>query len=847
MVIDIEKRLREISKLKEKLNPAHRVDDSNNNYTAGEINKGNYDIKFLETISDISEKIPQSNGSRYYKKLDIKVGIIADEFLYNSYKEIAEFVYITPENYKDKIPDIDLLLVVSAWKGLNDEWVGLTQKAPDKRNVLFKIIEKCKKNKIKTVFYSKEDPVNYERFIEIAKKCEYVFTSAKEKIEDYKKECGHENVDVLTFGINPIYHNPIGLRNFNFEKKVVFSGSWIAEKYPERGPETIDIFDGILRADHGLKIIDRNFNLNLKKYKFPEQYTEFVSPAINHEKLQKVHKLYNWAINLNSIKDSFSMFANRVYELQAMGNILLSNYSIGVNCLFPNVFIVNDGSEVQRILNGFNEKELYRHQVLGIRNTMSGHCNFDKLQRLFSIAKKNYEFTPPLVTILYDKLTESIQESYKRQTYENKELVSIEDFSMNQYEKSDIICYFSEEYLYEEFYIQDMVNGFKYTDSDYITKDMYYEGDKLVEGIQNNYVSYIKDEARTLYWKNSFTYEAFKKRKIVGKVGNGYSIDPFEIEAINERVGKIKKDYKLSLIIPTYNNGDHLWSKCFNSLKRSTMFNDIEIIIVDDGSTDNYTPKIVERLGRHYANVKTYFYNDGGSGSASRPRNKGIELSTTELITYLDPDNEAVNDGYYKLYKKMLSTNSDIVIGDYLKLTNKKSLFSVKHFYQKDINSPRDYLLKTNFRAQSIQALIVKKEIITKNSLEMIEGAIGQDTLFFQELILNSKNIIFIDELIHLYYAAVEGSAVNNISRKFFERYLIMEKGRLEALESYGLLKSYKEQKFEYYYKNWYLEKLKKIKPDDYLYAKKVLLEIFNLYSTSGKIKDEEIRKFVKS
>ena len=47
------------------------------------------------------------------------------------------------------------------------------------------------------------------------------------------------------------------------------------------------------------------------------------------------------------------MFANRVYELQALGNIMLSNYSVGVNNKFPNVFLIHDKREIKDILNAF--------------------------------------------------------------------------------------------------------------------------------------------------------------------------------------------------------------------------------------------------------------------------------------------------------------------------------------------------------------------------------------------------------------------------------------------------------------------------------------------------------------
>ena len=52
---------------------------------------------------------------------------------------------------------------------------------------------------------------------------------------------------------------------------------------------------------------------------------------------------------------------------------------------------------------------------------------------------------------------------------------------------------------------------------------------------------------------------------------------------------KMKKDYKLSIIIPIYNNGKYLRDRCISSLKKSSIFNDMEILLIDDGSTDYET------------------------------------------------------------------------------------------------------------------------------------------------------------------------------------------------------------------------------------------------------------------
>lgn len=808
------------------------------------------DKKFFSKIKPLLEQIPESNGSRYYEKLKVNIGIIADEFLFNSYKDIANFIYITRENYKQYANKLDVFLVVSTWKGLNMEWKGLGNPNIRKhRQDLYQIIDFYRGQGTKIVFYSKEDPVNYKIFIDIAKKCDYIFTTAEEIIGDYQKDCKNKNVFVLDFGINPMYHNPIGIKKFPKLKEVLFTGSWY-EKYPHRQVDTRILFDGVIEGKRDLKIIDRNYELNLEAYFFPEKYLKYVSPSVDHHYLQKLHKMFDWAINLNTVQDSNTMFANRVYELQALGNALLSNYSLGVNNKFPNVFLVNNKNEIKDIFNGFSDEEVFEHQVQGIRNVMSEQTSYQRIEELLEHIGFNLQNKEKRVAVLVERQTTRIKEMFENQTYLNKEIFLINDFSEERKNEFDFIAFFDDQKFYGEFYLEDMINGFKYTNSDYITKDAYYDGDKWIQGKEFDYVNVINDKYRTVFWSQSFSLEELLEIQGSKALQNGFSIDRFEFNDQDFKIENKPANYKLSVIVASYNNGKHLLNKCFNSLRRSSLFNEMEIIIVDDGSTDNYTPKMIRRLERKFPNVKSFFYQDGGSGSASRPRNKGFELATAPYITYLDPDNEAINDGYFHLYKEISKNRFDMVVGNMLKLDTKAADFdyykTAVHFNGSDVISKnvKEYLVKSQFKAMSIQALIFKRELIADNSLKMVEGAAGEDTLFFHELLLNSKKTKVINLPIHIYYAAVSGSTVNSISKRFFEKYLLLEETRVKVLSDYGLLQDFLDKRFDFYFKGWYLEKLKHVTSEEALDSIKILTDIYDFYRKDFKPTSTEVIRF---
>lgn len=827
-----------------------------------ELRKKVCDEKFFNRLKPLLDQIPESNGSKFYSKIKTNIGIIADEFLFNSYNGVANFHYIERDNYKKHSGKLEVLLVVTTWKGLNNEWKGLgNPNIKRHREDLYEILDFYRKQGTKIVFYSKEDPVNYDVFIAIAKNCDHVFTTAVEKIEDYKQDCNHENVHLLEFGINPLYHNPIGVKKHQKLKEVLFTGSWY-EKYPHRQKDTRTIFDGVIEANKDLKIIDRNYDLKLMQYFFPNEYLKYVSPSIEHGYLQKFHKLFDWAINLNSIQESNTMFANRVYELQALGNILLSNYSVGVNNKFPGVFIVNNKEEVKDIFDAYTEEDVLRHQVNGVRQVMSNYTTFQRVAGMLKdIGIDQVHIPNRSVAVVVKEDTAETKAMFDKQTYEYKELFTEKTFDENAKSSHDIIVYLDAKQSYSPFYIEDLANGFKYTNSDYVTKDAYYDvNGQFHEGTEFDYVTQMNSKYRTAFWSEAYSFEQIQSFTEGETLENGFSIDRFNLN--EPAIVEIKKaEYKLSVIIPTYNNGNHLLNKCFNSLRRSSLFEDMEVVIIDDGSTDNYTPKVVHYLDQQYANVKTYYYDDGGSGSASRPRNKGAQLTTAAYITYLDPDNEAINDGFAKLYDQLKGNNLDLVIGNMVRLDNTKELIfdyyrTAIQFYGEDTLTTgiKDYLVRTKFKAMSIQALIAKRDIIVNNDLQMVEGAVGQDTIFFQELLLHANKSKVIDEPIHIYYAAVEGSAVNTISKRFFERYLKLERYRVQMLKENGLFEDYVEQRFAYYFQNWYLKKLRLVQAGDEEESVSLLGEILELYgdvssilSGNSEIDVSEMKRFIES
>lgn len=831
-----------LNKIINELDPTILANEYNPNFSKRIDSDPFYQLKFddmgrrnaLKKFHEATDNLSKSNGSRLFEKIDLNIGIISDEFLYNSFKDVANFEYISREN--PEIKDYDFVIFATSWRGIDNSWEGSAHPNNEKRAEMIDIIEKFNEKGIPTVFYSKEDPVNFHLFKSLALHCKYIFTTALEVVEDYREYTGNDNIGVLQFGVNPLIHNPVGTRSIYAEQyrdEILFAGSWLS-KYPVRMGETKKLFDAIRKENAPFTIIDRNFYLENPRYQFPSKYIPHLATPVPHEELMNFHKILRWSINMNSVKYSQTMFANRVYELQAFGNILLSNYNTGINNLFPNVRIINTGEDFPVIYNT-SEKDLKELQAKGIRNVYKEHTTFHRIKQIASTIGINLSEHGEKILVVMDKDSEVNQQSFNQQLYAHKEMVLEKDLESVDLNKYKFVTYFSDKFIYEEYHLDDMFNAFKYVDVDFVTKDENHEA--------HNYISVINDKYKTI-----FDIQALTVGRDEMSLTNGYNLDYIEILNVEEVPVKSTVEKELSVIVPIHNNGTYLEEKCFASLKRSSSFDKMEIIFINDGSTDDLTIKVINRLLRRHPDI-VYVENETGSGSASKPRNQGARIASTELITYLDPDNEALGDGYHHLLEKFHEHDVDMVVGNIVKEDSTRrnggkytDILRRNNENQMLVTDPKDFLIRSDLRVQSIQALIVKKSVIVDNDLIMVEGAAGQDTMFYQELVLNSKALMGVNRYIHVYYAAVMGSVTNTVSHKFFDKYYKLEIERIPYLERYGLMDVYLNVRFNSYIRAWYLLRLDRVDEEFRQAAITRFLDIIHLYDKYSPEFEEDIK-----
>ena len=125
--------------------------------------------------------------------------------------------------------------------------------------------------------------------------------------------------------------------------------------------------------------------------------------------------------------------------------------------------------------------------------------------------------------------------------------------------------------------------------------------------------------------------------------------------------------FKISVIVPIYNEENRI-KDTMGALIKQSIFEDLEILLIDDGSSDN-SLGIIEEFSKSYDNVFSYHKENEG---LTFTRNYGIDLANGEYIAFLDADDYIPEHAYENLYSLAKKYNQDIVSGHFLRFKDDK-------------------------------------------------------------------------------------------------------------------------------------------------------------------------------
>ena len=164
---------------------------------------------------------------------------------------------------------------------------------------------------------------------------------------------------------------------------------------------------------------------------------------------------------------------------------------------------------------------------------------------------------------------------------------------------------------------------------------------------------------------------------------------------------------KLSILIPVYNMQQYL-DDCLQSLVKQKWQSVVEIVIIDDGSTDN-SGKICAEYADKYSYISLYSKDNGGVSSA---RNEALEYATGEYLYWVDPD-DFIADNFWEIIEPILLNGYDFVFFDmHTIIDNKRS----KHMFEQtsrelSINELINYLADGVRIFSHLPTKIIKKTL----------------------------------------------------------------------------------------------------------------------------------------
>lgn len=761
-------------------------------------------ISRMDELEEMAADLPLTFGSRALQVSDRPIGVIGSGEIAALLRGTADIHYWDSAVEQTDLKNVDVLVVALPVIGREP-----VLSSRDLDEITQRILPLARKTGIPTVAITLSDPWRSNSTSVVAGHVDWLLSTDPGAPDAYGKHMQHpDRVRVVASHFTPLRFSPVG-RNRHRQRGALFSGRLPGKGQPERLRALRNIFTGLRREGVPLTLASTNVLNGLGEKArglYPTEYAGHLTHDPTEDLRSRVVRLFDLHVLAHLKPGSWHAHPHETLEALASGGACLSTYSVAMNNDYPHV-LLPDGPEdaaLEAALFMTDEKHLHELQMEGVRRAFARQTSDHLLSSILRVAGVE-EVGPRHLVVWRSHTDDSDAEVFANQVVApDIELRRISSMDPTP-ENAIIEILVGRQVTGRHHLVQDLVNAFRMASVRRVFMSPATPETSVFEIVPD---PPMEDGDATAVW--------------VGP-GSAEFEGTFVMDATALRNGTASSEAsgakQLSVVVPVYNNGPYLVRKCLESLRRSSAFPEMEIILVDDGSTSAETRAIVRDMQRRWGNVRAYLYPVGGSGSASRPRNKGLEMVTTPWVTYLDPDNEAVGDGYARLLSLCRHRKVDFAIGDMLRYAKSRTLTRNVGILSSVIRTdsdgvgdvPPDALARTNFQPMSIQALVADAAWLKSLNLEQPLGALGQDSLFFQQMLHAARSIALLNEPVHTYYGEVAGSMVNTVTPAFFRKYLPLEAARSQWLHEEGLFDEYVRRRMRRYVTVWFLPKFNKL------------------------------------
>ena len=291
---------------------------------------------------------------------------------------------------------------------------------------------------------------------------------------------------------------------------------------------------------------------------------------------------------------------------------------------------------------------------------------------------------------------------------------------------------------------------------------------------------------------------------------------------------------KISVVVPVYNVEDYL-EDALDSLVQQTFIDNIEVLMIDDGSTDN-SRYIIEKYALDYENFYAFHKENEG---LSITRNYGLNLAKGEYVHFMDSDDKMIIDAYEKLYTLASKNDSEVVSADFIRYNDDKAWIQpISNFLfsdlENDIDETNAYKYHKLLWDTPAWNKIYKREFLMENNLQFPnQNIIFEDNIFAIDLLLNAKKISILNDYIYCWRMRDVGSSISQadyISRgkDLYKMAEIVNNTLKENIEDKDML-NIKYRKFLLIDVPFYMESIKNYSKENYKYVLEGAYNLVNL------------------
>lgn len=300
---------------------------------------------------------------------------------------------------------------------------------------------------------------------------------------------------------------------------------------------------------------------------------------------------------------------------------------------------------------------------------------------------------------------------------------------------------------------------------------------------------------------------------------------------------------KVSIIVPVYNVEKYL-EKCLDSLVKQTL-EDIEIIVVNDGTKDN-SQQIIDRFYKRYPKkIKSFIKDNGGLSSA---RNYGIKRASGEYIAFVDSDDYVDIQMYEYMYRKAEEGEFDIVCCDFNEIRDDKFI-SCNCKIEKDILSKEEVKEAMVDFYPSAWNKLYNKNLLKEVQIEFKEGIWFEDVEFIYRLLPYISSIGVVHKCLYQYLIR-KGSITSTNDMRIYH-YIDNWNGLINYYKEHNLYDDYKDI-LEYNYVRYlyatFIKAATKFEINEFNIAVKVAInnvdKCFPLYKKNKYINKKGVKNF---